>query len=228
MLVILTSCILNDTEGHRTGPHSPQVEATLLEMDDFVREVFLSLERRNLTNIVDVIILSDHGMGETSEDRLIFLDDILGEDGFKGIKTNDGELICDSSSFLRAQDVNALQNRSTTGWPAAGLRFHPNVSESAMLAKLVAAAAVPQSGFRIYTNTTMPARWHFTNPPGGERVPPFYVMPDVNWAITNHEEFEGKMKGVYRPKGAHGYDNLDVSLRVILNPFSTSNPFKLC
>jgi hypothetical protein len=35
--------------------------------------------------------VSDHGMTSTSDFRLIYLDDILGEEGFKGIEHKDGE-----------------------------------------------------------------------------------------------------------------------------------------
>lgn len=51
-----------DQEGHRSGPHSHQVEQTLSSMDNFAKEVYELLEERNLTEIVDVIFVSDHGM----------------------------------------------------------------------------------------------------------------------------------------------------------------------
>lgn len=51
-----------DQEGHRSGPHSHKVEQTLGSMDNFAREVYELLEERNLTEIVDVIFVSDHGM----------------------------------------------------------------------------------------------------------------------------------------------------------------------
>lgn len=58
-----------DQEGHRTGPHSKKVEETLSLVDDFAHQIFLALEKRSLTDIVDVIFVSDHGMAETSHDR---------------------------------------------------------------------------------------------------------------------------------------------------------------
>lgn len=79
-----------DQEGHRTGPHSHGVESELIEMDNFALDVMNELEKRNLTDVVDVIFLSDHGMTETHDERLVFLDDILGEEGWKGIARNEG------------------------------------------------------------------------------------------------------------------------------------------
>lgn len=51
-----------DQEGHRSGTHSHQLEGELTEMDDFAKSLFEELEKRNLTEIVDVVFVSDHGM----------------------------------------------------------------------------------------------------------------------------------------------------------------------
>lgn len=56
-----------DQAGHKSGPHSHNVDKTLRAMDKFVKDVFDAIDRRNLTEIVDVIVVSDHGMaGESS------------------------------------------------------------------------------------------------------------------------------------------------------------------
>lgn len=112
-----------DQEGHRSGPHSHKVEETLAEMDQFAKDLFEVLEERNLTEIVDVVFVSDHGMTgeltssasdsrvqggsaltqnssrliETHNERIVFLDDILGENDFKLIERNEGE--CRRSAF---------------------------------------------------------------------------------------------------------------------------------
>ncbi|GAA5991727.1 hypothetical protein JCM10908_001113 [Rhodotorula pacifica] len=183
-----------DQAGHRSGPHSHPVDKTLREMDSFVKGISELIDKRNLTEIVDVIVVSDHGMAATSDDRLIFLDDILGEDGFKAITHNEG-------------------------WPSAGLRFAAGTDESEMLHRLQTAAAKPNSGFSCYTSETMPERWHFT---GHERIAPIYCVPEVGWAITNHEELEVTMRGTYKIKGNHGYDNSDPSMHAI---FVAHGPF---
>ena len=91
-----------DQAGHATGPmsalvnvrlsamfiHPPQLlclnhpclQETLANIDVFARDLHTSLLSRNLSQIVDVIFVSDHGMGDTSEVEWIYLDgdDILG------------------------------------------------------------------------------------------------------------------------------------------------------
>lgn len=71
-----------DQAGHRSGPHSHSVDQTLLEMDSFVKGIFDSIDERNLTDIVDVIVVSDHGMaGECDCARFLCL---LVEEGKSG------------------------------------------------------------------------------------------------------------------------------------------------
>lgn len=55
----------------------------------FARDLHDVLEARNLTDIFDVVFVSDHGMTDTSDPEWIYVDDILG-DGFSMIEHEDG------------------------------------------------------------------------------------------------------------------------------------------
>jgi predicted AlkP superfamily pyrophosphatase or phosphodiesterase len=68
-----------------------KLQHTLQQVDTFAKDLQESLEARNLTSIVDVVFVSDHGMTDTSHPELLYLDDILG-DGFPMIEHQDGEL----------------------------------------------------------------------------------------------------------------------------------------
>jgi predicted AlkP superfamily pyrophosphatase or phosphodiesterase len=65
-------------------------QGALAAADRFARRIHSSLAARNLSHIVDTIFVSDHGMVDTSDLRLIYVDDILGEEGWNGIEHNDG------------------------------------------------------------------------------------------------------------------------------------------
>lgn len=60
--------------------HVVSQQETLVNVDVFARDLHNSLLSRNLSQIVDVIFVSDHGMGDISEVEWIYLDedDILG------------------------------------------------------------------------------------------------------------------------------------------------------
>ena len=60
-------------------------------VDQFAKDIHDSLEARNLTDIVDIVFVSDHGMTDTSDPEWIYIDDILGE-GFNQIDHEDGAL----------------------------------------------------------------------------------------------------------------------------------------
>ena len=79
-----------DQEGHRTGPDSEQMNEKLAYVDAFAKSVHDLIDERHLDKIVDLIFVSDHGMTSTSDERVVYLDDILGKDGFEGIAHKEG------------------------------------------------------------------------------------------------------------------------------------------
>ncbi|KAL8933305.1 MAG: hypothetical protein Q9216_006431 [Gyalolechia sp. 2 TL-2023] len=64
-----------DINGHRYGPNSTEVNATLREVDTIFGHLLKGLQQRHLTEIVNVVVVSDHSMATTSTERLIQLDD---------------------------------------------------------------------------------------------------------------------------------------------------------
>lgn len=69
-------------------------------MDTFAKNLHDSLVARNLTEIVDVVFVSDHGMTDTSHPELVYIDDILGEEGWKAVKHEDGVALLTSSASM--------------------------------------------------------------------------------------------------------------------------------
>jgi predicted AlkP superfamily pyrophosphatase or phosphodiesterase len=66
-----------DNAGHDSGPQSPAVAAAVLRVDSAVGLLLDGIARAGLDSRVDVIVVSDHGMAETSPDRVVALDDYL-------------------------------------------------------------------------------------------------------------------------------------------------------
>ncbi|KAJ6627839.1 alkaline-phosphatase-like protein [Mycena sp. CBHHK59/15] len=157
-----------DQAGHKAGPMSALVNKTLVQVDVFAKDLHTVLTARNLTDIVDIVFVSDHGMTDTSHPEMIYMDDILGADGLEAIAHEDG-------------------------WPSMGLRFAPHANTSALLARLRTAAAATPGKFVVHTHDTMPSRWHFTQ---NERIAPIYVVPQIGYALTTKAEGDvGMSKG---------------------------------
>lgn len=66
-----------DSRGHSHGPDSPEVDQAVVEMDGLLGYLFEQIEAADLNELLNVIIVSDHGMAELSDNRIIFLDEII-------------------------------------------------------------------------------------------------------------------------------------------------------
>ncbi len=66
-----------DTKGHYYGPRSDSVATALREVDGFIQRLLDGLDARNLTDEVNLLLTSDHGMSSISRDRTIVLDDYI-------------------------------------------------------------------------------------------------------------------------------------------------------
>ncbi|KAI8978778.1 Phosphodiest-domain-containing protein [Trametes punicea] len=156
-----------DQAGHLTGPNSPLVNKVLKEVDVFARNLHDAIEARNLTDIFDIVFVSDHGMTDMSHPELVYVDDIL-QEGFNRIMHVDG-------------------------WPAMGLRFASKDDEETYLRMLLNASAASHGKFDVFTHDTMPERWHFSHNP---RIAPVYVVPRIGYVLTDRvENGSGMSKG---------------------------------
>lgn len=66
-----------DDAGHAHGPSSPQVDTAIAHLDSVVGALVDGLAARGLSNQVDVVIVSDHGMAPIAADRVIYYDDYI-------------------------------------------------------------------------------------------------------------------------------------------------------
>lgn len=138
-------------------------------MDTFAKDLHTALEQRNLTDIVDIVFVSDHGMTDTSHPELVYMDNIIGKDGLNMIQHEDG-------------------------WPSMGLRFYPEANASHYLELLLKASDENPEKFDVYTHETMPERYHFAN---NDRIAPIYVVPKIGYSLTTKAEGNtGMSKGV--------------------------------
>ncbi|MDP2161075.1 MAG: alkaline phosphatase family protein, partial [Flavobacterium sp.] len=88
-----------DGIGHKYGPFSNEVIKEIEYLDKLVGIFMQKLSSIPIGNQVNVIVLSDHGMGKISQEKQIFLDQLLkpewisvmvGDNPFYNIKANEG------------------------------------------------------------------------------------------------------------------------------------------
>ncbi|PWN52014.1 Phosphodiest-domain-containing protein [Violaceomyces palustris] len=184
-----------DQAAHKWGPSSPQAQHAVKQVDTFISDLLDDLERRRAQDLIDIVIVSDHGMTETSNDQLVFLDRILGDETFAKLGYRDG-------------------------WPSAGLRPSSEDLEEAQIWLDLAEHALRnasedgKSGFDVYRSDEgqLPERWHISGET--DRVAPLWAVPRLGWSITDDKEFQA-MNETYEPLGNHGYDNRESEMSAI-------------
>ncbi|CUS10363.1 unnamed protein product [Tuber aestivum] len=180
-----------DAIGHKFGPNTTDLNTAIQEVDAMLTDLLGGLDARNLTDLINIIIVSDHGMASTSHERLIYIDEII--------------------------DMSLIEH--TDGWPLYGLRPHANVNLTVLyetlLSETLANLERGKKHWDVYLrDKNMPARWHFSN---NDRIAPLWVVPETGYAIVTRKEYDvdAPSRGKYEPAGLHGYDNLHPLMRAI-------------
>lgn len=188
-----------DADGHLYGPNSTEIRKTISEVDTMLDHLFNGLEERNLTSIVNVVVVSDHGMATTSTDRLIQLEDLIDPDKISHID----------------------------GWPLYGLRPKDLADLQGLYDKLVSEAAV-NPNFEVYLrDVNMPERYHFSN--NERIAPLWIVPKTGWAIVTKEEFNVKEAKGqgkAYHPMGLHGYDHEHPLMRAIFIAKGPAFPHK--
>ncbi|KAG1143485.1 hypothetical protein G6F37_007510 [Rhizopus arrhizus] len=179
-----------DQAGHRYGPFANETMKELRLADKSIGRLLEGIKERNLTDIINIIIVSDHGMSATDEQRLIFYDQELTE-----------------------QELSLIWRIET--FPILGIRVHPELDENESVERLYQAFQRLQSKaphFQVYKRKDIPSRFHFRH---HIRIPPLIVLPDPGWNFVTRQEFDPNLGKSYSPRGVHGYDNLSPESRAI-------------
>ena len=177
-----------DADGHKYGPNSTEIRNTIARVDDMLHSLLKGLEERNLTGIVNIVVVSDHGMATTSTDRLIQLDDLI--------------------------DPNLIEH--IDGWPLYGLR--PKKPEDLKsLHDRLSTEAADNPHYKVYLkDQDMPENYHFSR--NDRIAPLWIVPETGWAIVTKAEfdvqtaKASGKE---YHPKGLHGYNHEDPLMRAI-------------
>lgn len=120
-----------DTAGHEWGPDTPEMIDSLGQVDMMLNDIVSGIVSRNLSGVVNLVIVSDHGMAATSKDRLVFLDDII--------------------------DMDEIER--VDGWPLYGLRPKSTVEVGKLESTL--RQGLQDYPVDVYMHDTFPSRYHF-------------------------------------------------------------------
>ena len=188
-----------DSDGHKYGPNSTEIRKTISSADDMLQQLFVGIDQRNLSDIINVVVVSDHGMATTSIDRLVQLDDLV--------------------------DLNLIEH--IDGWPLYGLR-PKDLNDLHQLYNTLKAESLTNTNFEVYLrDENMPDRYHFSN--NERIAPLWVIPKTGWAIVhkEDFDIKEAKAKGMtYNPKGLHGYDHEHPLMRAIFVARGPAFPHK--
>lgn len=179
-----------DTVGHLHGINGEELIQALKDVDNLVGGLMNGIESRNLTDIVNLVVVSDHGMAPTSNKRLIYLDELI--------------------------DMGNVEH--IEGWPLIGITPKAGLHLDAFYNNLKDAQnQFGQGKWDVYLRENLPEEWKFGGSHYNKyssRIAPLWLIPRVGWSFTTKKEMEG-YNGNYKLQGVHGYNNTEVLMRAL-------------
>uniref|UniRef100_T1K1S1 glycerophosphocholine cholinephosphodiesterase n=1 Tax=Tetranychus urticae TaxID=32264 RepID=T1K1S1_TETUR len=168
-----------DANGHAWGSESSARIEAMKDLDQVITRLQDGIESRKMTDLVNIVLVSDHGMVTVIE-----------ENGEQNAKVIEIETIVDPN------DIVVMFDRGTTSMllPVKG-------KEQKVLDDLKKASP---AGLRFYAKSDIPIKYHFKN---NRRVSPILLVAEKGYFVRGFTDY-GKTKPlpdiVY--SGHHGYD----------------------
>ena len=132
-----------DTSGHNYGPNSKEVNQSIAMQDSLLGKIFSGLEKLNLRDSTNVIVLSDHGMTELSPDKVINIDKLLS--GFEFESSDKGTMMFiypnEEEKIKVYQQLKKSEKNFRTYWKKdlpdyLHYKDNPNVAEIVLISDL--------------------------------------------------------------------------------------------
>eukprot|EP01012_Entosiphon_sulcatum_P006598 TRINITY_DN13136_c0_g1_i1.p2 TRINITY_DN13136_c0_g1~~TRINITY_DN13136_c0_g1_i1.p2 ORF type:complete len:470 (-),score=84.72 TRINITY_DN13136_c0_g1_i1:14-1423(-) len=176
-----------DTAGHHYGPYDTKLLEALELADKTLQRLLDGLDRLELTDRVNLIVTSDHGMAEVASDRIVYLSDA-------NVTTDLADFVSlnpvASINPKNASDLDMLYQRLTQLDHATVYRRDPPSDD-------------------LSSDRVILDRWHYRT---HRRVQPLIVVAEEGWSIAPDRTVN--VSGYCC--GAHGYDNALSSMHPIL------------
>ncbi|TKY60784.1 Venom phosphodiesterase 2 [Spatholobus suberectus] len=174
-----------DHQGHKVGADDPEITEAVARIDSMMGRLIRGLEERGVFEDVSVIMVGDHGMVGTCDEKLIFLDDL-------------------------APWIDVHADWVVTHTPVLAIRPPSGYDPAHVVAKMnegLSSGKVENGKFlRVYLKEDLPSRLHYT---ASDRIPPIIGLIQEGFKVeqkkTKHQECGG----------SHGYDNAVFSMRTI-------------
>uniref|UniRef100_A0A3B3QV31 Uncharacterized protein n=1 Tax=Paramormyrops kingsleyae TaxID=1676925 RepID=A0A3B3QV31_9TELE len=152
-----------DKSGHKFGPVSGGVIEAIQNMDRIIGQLMNGLKQMNLHRCVNIIIVADHGMEDTSCTQMEFLENMLG---------NVNDLFVYQGAFDPRSDITLVQDLSHHLCPH-GQDFQ---------------CRKPSPKVRPFQKAHLPKRFHYAS---SRRIEDAIILVEPKW-LACRAEFDTK------------------------------------
>ncbi|KAF8974120.1 hypothetical protein BGZ46_009762 [Entomortierella lignicola] len=146
-----------DSAGHDFGPDSRRCAKALVQVDEALGELLQGLSDRNLDNVVNLVLVSDHGMSYVTPEQCIYYDDYI-----------------DTSDLIFEESLQPHLAISTKDPKRQHEIYHA----------LKDAQRIHNLPFQVYRREEIPARFNYALNP---RIPPVVVLADPGYVMTRRD-----------------------------------------
>ncbi|WP_375549877.1 ectonucleotide pyrophosphatase/phosphodiesterase [Oceanicaulis alexandrii] len=171
-----------DSVAHRNGPENEAVAEAVADVDGYVAQLVAGLEARDLLETTNIIIVSDHGMAELSDERIVAVDDWI--------------------DFERVYSPH-MEGRWGAGAQPYIFLFSEDGDQAAIDEAHDAINASGNEHVMAYKAGEMPDHYHLDHPTRG---PDLLVVAEAGWSLVAPSLEQSPRRII---PGNHGYDNMD-------------------
>ncbi|KAK1354884.1 Ectonucleotide pyrophosphatase/phosphodiesterase family member 3 [Heracleum sosnowskyi] len=188
-----------DYHGHRVGPDHPLITADVARIDAMVGRLIAGLEEKNIFEEVNVILVGDHGMVGTCDQRSIYLKEL-------------------------APWIEIPRDWIQRYTPMLTIRPPADESPADIVAKMNEGLQSTYTGkyLKVYLKDKLPSRLHYSK---SDRITPIVGLVDEGFKVEMNKPEAKQCAGSLKAEtsksddrscaGAHGYDNAIFSMRSI-------------
>ncbi|CAH1767303.1 8436_t:CDS:2 [Entrophospora sp. SA101] len=196
-----------DAAGHLFGPFSKELDQTLGILDNMIADLLSKLSSRNLTDIVNIIIVSDHGMAQVIPSNIIYLD-----------------------NFFDITKVRVFE-----GYPLAGIRPYNDSDIPEIYSSLVEASE--NQLWNCYLREEIPERYHYRNskriapifciPPVGWVLTSHRDFAVLHNGSHGYDNQAPEMRGIFLASGPYFKEKLSKLNTNVVDPFSNLEVYNI-
>ncbi|OQV18186.1 Ectonucleotide pyrophosphatase/phosphodiesterase family member 3 [Hypsibius exemplaris] len=181
-----------DKGGHIYGINAPQVTEAIKQVDASLGRFMQGLYDRNLTQCVNLIVLSDHGMENAYCNTSVDIMAMLNHTERSGQKRGSENFITDEDFILRGHTEGGIDSRSSN------VTLDTLYSALSCKAALLPNSSISALPFLLYQKKDLPRRFHYTNSP---RIEPLILNVKPGFTVFQTAHPDNFCFG-----GRHGYD----------------------